>query len=286
MADFAASIAQKLLLFAKANAQDYTSVLTRYGLERLLYRLSQSPHADMFLLKGALLFLLWHDLPHRPTRDIDLLGFGPEDVTSIEAVFRDLCLIDGDDAVRFDPTSVKAVAIRKQTGYGGVRVSLVGKLKNMQLPVQVDVGFGDVVTPKAEMEVFPVILPAVPAPTLRVYPKFTVCAEKFQAMSSFGMANTRLKDYYDVWLLLQEDSLDDVTLGKAIAATFNRRKTPIAPSWPLGLTDEFSGDPGKEQQWLAFLRKNGLAAPDLKTVVGQLRIRLAKPLALARGTLQ
>lgn len=234
------------------------------------------------MLKGALLFLLWHNLPNRPTRDIDLLGFGPDDVPSIEAVFRDLCAVDGHDAVIFDPGSVKGEVIRKQTGYGGVRVAMMGKLKNIQLPIQIDIGFGDVVTPEATMEEFPVILESLPSPTLRVYPRFTVCAEKVQAMSSLGMANTRLKDYYDVWLLLEEDDLDEDVLGQAIAATFARRRTPILTEWPAGLTDEFATDQIKQRQWDAFLRKNGLEAPALKAVVDSLRDRLASPMAIAR----
>jgi predicted nucleotidyltransferase component of viral defense system len=283
MADLAASIAHKLLNHAKDTGQDYNAVLTRYGLERLLYRLSTSRHANSFLLKGALLFLLWHELPNRPTRDIDLLGFGADDIESIENVFRDLCGIDGADGVVFDPASVKGETIRKQTGYGGVRVSMMGRLKTARLPIQIDVGFGDVVTPKPTLEVFPVVLGALPAPQLRVYPKYTVCAEKVQAMATLGMTNTRLKDYYDVWLLLEEDKLDPKILGEAIQATFRRRGTPVFEQWPAGFTDEFSLDLSRRSLWSAFLKKNALDAPSLNETVNRLRVHLSVPMDLARA---
>jgi len=282
MADLAASIAQRLRNHASANKQDFNSVLTRYGLERLLFRLSQSRHAESFLLKGALLFLLWHNLPNRPTRDIDLLGFGPDDVDSVVAVFKEVCDEDGHDAVSFDSASVKGQVIRKETGYGGVRVSMSAKLKNMKLPIQVDVGFGDVVTPEAQTEVFPGILDDLPSPILRVYPKFTVCAEKLEAIASLGMTNTRLKDFYDMWVLLGEDTMDEALLAQAVAATFRRRGTPIGADWPVGLTEEFSTDESKQRQWNAFTRKNGLDAPSLPEVVALLRGRLSSPVALAR----
>jgi predicted nucleotidyltransferase component of viral defense system len=282
MADLAASIAQRLRNHASANKQDFNAVLTRYGLERLLFRLSQSRHAESFLLKGALLFLLWHNLPNRPTRDIDLLGFGPDDVDSVMAVFKEVCQEDGHDAVTFDPASVKGQVIRKETGYGGVRVTMSAKLKNMKLPIQVDVGFGDAVTPEAQTEAFPVILDDLPSPVLRVYPKFTVCAEKLEAITSLGMANTRLKDFYDLWVLLGGETMDEAQLAQAIVATFRRRGTPIATDWPIGLTEEFSTDEGKRRQWAAFTRKNGLEAPPLPEVVVLLRGRLSAPIALAR----
>jgi hypothetical protein len=280
--DLAASIAHRLRNHAAQNQQDYNAVLARFASERFLFRLSQSEHAKSFLLKGALLFLLWHDLPERPTRDIDLLGFGEEDLESIESIFREVCAIDASDAVVFEPASVRGVTIRKQAGYGGVRITLLGKLKNIQLHVQVDVGFGDAVTPAASEEVFPVVLADLPAPILRVYPKYTVCAEKLEAISALGMANTRLKDFYDMWLLLTAGDMDDDILGAAIAATFNRRKRPIGDEWPVGLTDEFAADPQRQRQWQAFLAKNGLAAPPLSDVLATLRNCLSVPLDKAR----
>lgn len=279
----AASVRARLKNHTDATDGDYNLLLTRYGLERLLYRLSVSPHAPNFLLKGALLFLLWHELPHRPTRDADLLGFGAGDVDSVVAVFRDVCAVACDDGMRFDAASVRGAVIRKQAGYGGVRIEMQATLDGAVLALQVDVGFGDVVTPAALTVTYPVLLDDMPAPHLRAYPKYTVCAEKLQALCVLGMANTRLKDYFDLWLLLGEGTLDASQLARAIAATFTRRGTPLPTTWPVGLTDPFAADAGKQRQWQAFLRKNRLEAPALADVVVELRAALAQPLDMARG---
>lgn len=278
----AASVRARLKNRADTMQEDYNLLLTRYGLERLLYRFSVSPHATNFLLKGALLFLLWHDLPNRPTRDADLLGFGDPDVDSVEAVFREVCAVACDDGMHFDIGSVRGEAIRKQAGYGGVRIDIQAALDGAQLALQVDVGFGDVVTPAALDVTYPVLLDDLPAPQLRAYPKYTVCAEKLQALCLLGMVNTRLKDYFDLWLLLGEDALDASQLARAIAATFARRGTAIPTGWPIGLTDPFADDAAKQRQWQAFLRKNRLDALGLPEVVKQLRTALAQPLDRAR----
>ena len=142
------------------------------------------------MLKGALLFSLWYDVPHRPTRDLDLLGLGPDDIESVVAVFREVCNIAIDDGIEFKPDSVKGTEIRKQGSHGGVRVDLLGLLDGARIPLQVDVGFGDAVTPAPEAVMYPVLLDDLPAPRLRAYPKYTVIAEKFQAICVLGMANT------------------------------------------------------------------------------------------------
>jgi Domain of unknown function (DUF1814). len=281
----AASVRARLKNRADATQEDYNLLLTRYGLERLLYRLSVSPHAPNFLLKGALLFLLWHELPHRPTRDADLLGFGNADVDSVVAVFRDVCAVTYDDGMRFDADAIRGEVIRKQAGYGGVRIDIQATLDGAQLGLQVDVGFGDVVTPAALAVTYPVLLDDQPAPQLRAYPKYTVCAEKLHTLCLLGMANTRLKDYFDLWLLLGEDTLDASQLARAIAATFARRGTALPAAWPVGLTDLFATDTGKQRQWQAFLRKNKLDAPDLEDVIMELRTALAQPMDMARGSL-
>ena len=278
-----ASVRARLKNRSDATREDYNLLLTRYGLERLLYRLSVSAHASNFLLKGALLFLLWHELPHRPTRDADLLGFGDADVDSVVAVFRDVCAVACDDGMRFDPGAIRGSVIRKQAGYGGVRIEIPATLDGAQLALQVDVGFGDVVTPQAQVVTYPVLLDDQPAPQLRAYPKYTVCAEKLQALCLLAMANTRLKDYFDLWLLLREGDLDHALLAQAIAATFARRGTDLPPEWPIGLTDAFATDAAKQRQWQAFLRKNRLDAPTLMEVVRELRAALAQPLDGARG---
>ncbi len=281
----AASVRARLKNRADAMQEDYNLLLTRYGLERLLYRLSVSPHAPNFLLKGALLFLLWHELPHRPTRDADLLGFGAEDVDSVIAVFREVCAVGCDDGMHFDTGTIRGEVIRKQAGYGGVRIHAQAALDGAQLVLQVDVGFGDVVTPAAVAVTYPVLLDDQPAPQLRAYPKYTVCAEKLQALCLLGMANTRLKDYFDLWLLLDEGTLEAPQLAQAITATFLRRGTDLPTGWPVGLTDSFAADASKQRQWQAFLRKNRLDAPNLVDVIRDLRTALAQPMdIIARGS--
>lgn len=219
--NLAASIRARLKQHADERKQDFNLTLTQYGLERLLYRLSVSRHASSYLLKGALLFSLWYDQPHRPTRDADLLGFGPDDI---------------DTAV-----------------------------------LQVDIGFGDAVTPAPESVSYPVMLAELPAPQLRSYPKYTVVAEKFHAICLLGMANTRMKDYFDLLILLSEGDLDATQLHRAVGATFERRRMAMPASLPSGLSDAFAQDAAKQRQWIAFLKKNRLDALDLAEVVSLLR---------------
>ena len=163
----AASIRARLKQRADATKQDFNLTLTHYGLERLLYRLSVSPHAASYLLKGALLFSLWYDQPHRPTRDADLLGFGPADIDTAVAAFREICQIEVEDGIAFDPASVNGSVIRKEAGYGGVRIDLRAKLDGARIALQVDIGFGDAVTPAPETVSYPVLLEDPPAPQLR-----------------------------------------------------------------------------------------------------------------------
>lgn len=272
----AASIRARLKQHADARQQDFNLTLTHYGLERLLYRLSISQHANSYLLKGALLFALWYDQPHRPTRDADLLGFGPDDIESAVSAFREICQIPVDDGVAFDLASVKGAAIRKEAGYGGVRVDLLATLDGARIALQVDIGFGDAVTPAPEAVHYPVLLQDLPAPQLRAYPKYTVVAEKFHAVCLLGMANTRMKDYFDLWVLLTEDTLDGSDLRRAVEATFRRRQLAIPSAVPSGLSDAFAQDAMKQKQWVAFLKKNQLKAVDLIEVVALLRSEFQK----------
>lgn len=216
--------------------------LTQNGLERLLYRLSISQHSQNFLLKGVLLFGIWYDIPHRPTRDADLLGFGPDDINTVENVFRNLSEIIVDDGITFDVESVKGMEIRKEAGYGGVRVDMIANLDSARIALQIDIGFGDAVTPAAESVSYPVLLSDLPAPMLRAYPKYTVVAEKFHAICTLGMTNSRMKDYFDLWVLLGDTDLDPTELKSATDATFVRRKTASLAKVPIGLTDDFSTD--------------------------------------------
>jgi predicted nucleotidyltransferase component of viral defense system len=269
--NLAASVRARLKHHADAAKQDFNLTLTHYGLERLLYRLSISAYGANFVLKGALLFSLWYDLPHRPTRDADLLGFGPDDVDSAVAAFRDICQIEVEDGMAFDPASVKGAVIRKEAGYGGVRIDLQAKLDGARIALQVDIGFGDAVTPAPQTIDYPVLLKDLPAPQLRVYPKYTVVAEKFHAVCLLGMSNTRMKDYFDLWVLLEDSTLDPVLLRRAVEATFERRKMAMPSGLPTGLSDAFVASAIKSAQWKAFLKKNRLDAVALDDVLTRLR---------------
>ncbi len=278
----AASVQARLLNRAKERGEDFSLVLSRYAVERFLYRLSVSPDRDRYWLKGALLFDLWFDVPHRPTRDADFLGFGPADADTLASTVQEICGIAGDDGMVFDPASIRIEEIREQAGYGGLRVRLVGLLGKSRCSVQLDVGYGDAVTPGPDEIVYPTLLGDQPAPRLRAYPRATVVAEKLEAMVSLGMANTRMKDYFDVRALVQEGALDARSLADAIAATFVRRGTTLPSGVPLGLSEEFARDATKLNQWQAFLRKNRLDAPLLELVVAEVRDFLAEPMRLAR----
>ncbi|MBU4506667.1 MAG: nucleotidyl transferase AbiEii/AbiGii toxin family protein [Hydrogenophaga sp.] len=270
----AASVRARLLNVAKAQGADFNQVLVRFALERILYRMTQSRHADRFLLKGALLFTLWYDMPHRATRDADLLGFGASDLESVAQAFRDIAEVSVDDGILFDPASVTVEEIRKEAGYGGVRVIVSGDLARARCKTQIDVGFGDAVTLAPVDSVYPVLLDDLPAPRLLVYPKYTVIAEKLHAIALLGMTNSRLKDYFDLSVLLDRETLDADLLARAIKATFERRGMPVSDTLPVGLSDEFADDASRQAMWLAFLRKNDLALEPLPEIVGKLRVSL------------
>lgn len=277
------SVRARLLNRAREQGEDFNLLLTRYALERWLYRLSVSDEQARFVLKGALLFSLWFDVPHRPTRDADFLGYGEADMVVLRAKVQAVCGVQCDDGMQFDAESVQVEAIREEALYDGLRAGLVGWLGTARCKVQLDVGYGDAVTPAAEVKAYPTLLPDVPAPRLRVYPRETVIAEKFEAMASLGIRNSRMKDYFDLWVLLRRDGHDDRLLAQAIHATCERRGTPLPADWPIGLTTEFAGDAAKLVQWRAFLHKNRLEAPALTDVVADLRAALARPLDVARG---
>lgn len=272
--DLAASVRARLLNIAKAEQSDFNQVLVRYALERILYRISVSAYADQFLLKGALLFALWYDMPHRHTRDADLLGFGPSDLATIENTFREIASIPVDDGIVFNPDSVTVEEIRKEAGYGGARVHIDAEIARARCKTQIDIGFGDAVTPAPVSASFPVLLAEFPAPQLHTYPVYTVIAEKFHAIVLLGMVNTRLKDYLDLYVLLEREVLDDDLLAQAIQATFARRKTHMPDTFPTGLTDQFAKDASRQAMWNSFLKKNELPFIPLAAAVTAIRARI------------
>lgn len=278
----AASFHARLLNLAKSRGDDFNLILNRYALERWLYRLSISEAREHLWLKGAMLFNLWFDSPHRPTRDADFLGFGEIDANALRDMVRKVSAIGTDDGMEFDPASVTVEEIREEARYGGLRVRVLGHLGKARCPLQLDVGYGDVVTPGAEEADYPTLLDDVPIPHLKVYPRATVVAEKLEAIASLGMANSRMKDYYDLHALALEGAIDTDLLGEAIAATFGRRRTPLPDDLPVGLTAEFAGDVAKQTQWSAFLGKNRLAGLSLDEVVARISRFVRDPLDRAR----
>jgi len=266
-----ASVRQRLLNLAQQTNQDFGLLLTKYSLERLLYRLSVSPHRDGFVLKGALLFDLWTAHPHRPTRDLDLLGHGDSSLEKYRRLFSEICeQTVEDDGLNFMANTVAAERIKDDEDYEGVRVLLQARLGVARISLQIDIGFGDVITP-APIEVeYPTML-NFPAPSLRAYPRETVVAEKFEAMVKLGMANSRMKDFYDLWELSRRFDFDGSTLMAAIQATFQRRATAFPRGTPLSLSPEFYDAPSKRTQWTAFIRKSGLQSETLGELVANIK---------------
>jgi predicted nucleotidyltransferase component of viral defense system len=247
----------RLLAFAKKNGLDFTFALQRYAMERLLYRMSKSAHADKFILKGASLFLVWKGHSYRVTKDADFLAFGFLNEDSLSEIFREIVGVPGceADGLDFDLESIRALPIREEQEYGGIRVTLTAHLHNARVPLQIDVGFGDAVSPVPEIVAYPSTLGYPPA-RLRAYTRYSVVAEKFESMVQLGIADSRMKDFYDIWLMSRLFEFDFGTLYKAIKDTFVRRNTSIPDAAPLALTEEFWGDSQKRTQWNAFLRKS------------------------------
>ncbi|HEY9831824.1 MAG TPA: nucleotidyl transferase AbiEii/AbiGii toxin family protein [Stenomitos sp.] len=260
----AASVRQRLLDLSRQRGEEFQGLLTRYALERLLYRLGESEYRDRFILKGAMLFSAWSNEPHRATRDLDLLGFGDNSIAHLEQVFRDICCVQVEpDGLEFKDDTVSGQRIKEDQEYEGVRIELMALLGVARIPIQIDIGFGDALANQPqELSKFPTMLD-LPAPRVRTYPRETVVAEKFQAMVVLGIANSRMKDFYDLWFLCQKFEFEGEALSLAIKATFERRHTSVPHVPPLALTPEFSLDGAKQAQWRAFLRKGKLKAEGL-----------------------
>lgn len=280
--NISASVRARLAQRARDRGDDFQLVLTRYANERLLYRLGSSAHGDRFILKGAALFTLWASEPHRATRDLDLLGFGDSGEAHLRDVFVEvLGRTMPDDGVAFDVDVLEVGPIRDDQEYGGVRVATTARIADAQMRVQVDIGFGDAVTPAAEYVDFPVLLD-FPAPRLRAYPRETVVAEKVDAMVQLGMANSRMKDFFDIAWLADRFSFDGALLARAIRTTFERRRTAFPRGVPVALTSAFADDSMKRTQWGAFVGKVGAArSADLPTAIARVAAFVSKPLEVA-----
>ncbi len=261
------SVRRRLLNLAQTRGDDYNQLLIRYVGLRFLARLAASDYATRFLLKGATLFLVWHGQMHRPTSDIDLLGYGDSSEVALGDIVRQVCIQTvEDDGVEFEPDSVRVEKIREETAYGGLRCRIDATLGSAILRVQVDVGFGDNVTPEPAMVEIPRLLDDEVLRNLRAYTPETVAAEKIEAIVKLGLANSRMKDYLDLHLLLGTGEVGRQNLAMAVERTFERRKTPLPATLPIGLTEAFWNDEMAMQRWRAFLKKNRLSVGPLDEV--------------------
>lgn len=271
--NLAHSVFQRLFNKAKQNKEDFNLLLTRYGIERFLYRLSVSDYKDSFILKGASLFLVWKGQNYRVTKDADLLGLEDLNLTKLLDIFNAICKIDlsDSDGVVYLPDSVKIQEIRENNVYGGVRITLLGMLYNARIPLQIDIGFGDSVIPCPEIVEYPTILDNS-HPKMKAYTRYTLIAEKFETMVQLGIANSRIKDFYDIWLLSKMFDFDGKTLSLAIRNTFKCRKTLLPETIPFAFTPSFYNDLDKQKQWKAFIRKSKpeLSVDDIASVISDI----------------
>ena len=270
--DLAASVKSRLLTIAKGKSEQLQRILIRYAIERLLYRLSLSPHATAFILKGAIRASAWEGGGYRPTKDLDLLGHGDNSPQALAEVFRDIARTSVEpDGLVFDPESVAAEPILEESRTAGVRVHITANMGKARIPVQVDVGFGDPVTPDPITLEFPRMLD-FPAPRIRAYPAETVVAEKYEALVRLGIRTGRIKDFYDLWYIAKHFSFQGSLLQRAIRNTFHARERPLPSELPVALTDEFAADPSKQALWRAFTGRAGVTSPgDLQEVLVLLR---------------
>lgn len=280
--NYAASVHARLLNEARAKNVDFNALLARYAIERLLYRLSQLPEADSFVLKGATLFTLWQGAPHRPTKDVDLHGRGRFDLAGVTAVFASLCAVEfPPDAIVFDASTIEARRLGTEDGYQVIRVTLLGRIGRARIPTRVDIGFGDAITPSPLHAELPSVLP-LPRARLLAYPREAVVAEKLHAIVRLGMATTRLKDYFDLDHLATHFEFDGPLLARAIRNTFERRRTAaLSTAEPIGLSDTFAHDPSRIAAWNAFRRRIGVAPAPLQPIVARVRSFVLPPLYAA-----
>jgi predicted nucleotidyltransferase component of viral defense system len=270
--DIGASVRQRLLNKSRTQGRPFQELLQYFAMERFLYRLAKSPYSDRFVLKGALLLTAWRAPQSRPTMDIDLEGRVNNQLDHIKEVVGTVCEVDVEpDGVAFNRASIEVSRIKEDADYEGVRVQFHATLARARIPMQLDIGFGDVITPAPTDIEYPSLLD-FPAPVLRAYPKETVVAEKLEALTALGLLNSRLKDFYDLALLSRMYPFEGERLLKAISATFRHRGTTIEVE-PIGLTQAYCDDPARAIQWRAFVRRSrfGEEAGDFARLVGEVR---------------
>ena len=282
-ANLAASVSARLRNAARAKKTDYQLILRRYSIERLLYRLSISPYRDRFILKGAMLFTAWLEDPFRPTQDLDLLGHGDGPTSAVEATIRAICQTKvEDDGLVYEIEGLTVEPIRKDQQDGGVRVKTTASLGKIRIPVRIDIGFGDIITPSAHELEFPSLLSSK-GPRVLAYPKETVVAEKLQAIVALGRANSRMKDFYDLLAISRLFCFDGQILTMSIRATFDQRMTAIPTNMPEGFGNAFIEDLDKQRQWRAFVRREPLLidAPSLRESIREITSFMLPPLKAA-----
>jgi hypothetical protein len=263
-----ASIRDKLLNKSREIKRPFVELLQYYSIERFLYRLSISDHAHKFFLKGALMFRAWRASDHRATMDIDLLGKTTNSVQNLESICREICRQDVplDDGISFFANAVRGKVVQSEAEYEGIRIEFEGGLDKAIISMQIDIGFGDIITPGPQLLSYPTIL-GLPPPQLHGYTVESVIAEKLEIMIKRGITNSRMKDFFDIWTLSKQFSFGSISLASAIQATFNRRGTPIHAS-PECFSKAFASDTIKNIQWKSFIHKNQLGlAPDTLAVV-------------------
>ena len=275
-----ASVHQRLLDKSRQTHRPFNELLQYYVMERFLYRLSKSPHAGKFILKGALMFTAWKLESYRPTMDIDLLGKTSNQVDRVVAIATEVCAQPVEpDGLIFNFNTVKGAKIAEDANYEGVRIRFQANLGTARVTLQLDIGFGDVIVPAPQQIEYPTILD-FPAPRLRGYSKESIVAEKFESVVTLGLLNSRMKDYFDIWALSRQFDFDGQTLGSAVLRTFSNRGTRIVPE-PVGLTAKFADDPTKKAQWRGFVRKSRLdTSSDLAEVLLAVA-RFLQPVATA-----
>lgn len=280
----AASVRQRLLDRSRTTGNSFQNLLLRYGIERLLYRLSRSEYADEFILKGASLFYAWTGQLYRPTKDVDMLRLGPTDPGLLANIIKSCTTMDVvNDGLVFDVDTIEARPIREVELYSGVRITLKAYLGKAAISLQIDVGTGDAITPAAERVEYPSLVEDMPSASLRAYRFETAIAEKCEAMVKLGMSNSRMKDFYDVFVLARDQEFDGATLVEAVRDTFSRRRTSLPERPPVAWTTAFSQDSKKLTQWNAFLTKSRLQAPELSELTTYLSTFLMPVFHAARA---
>ncbi|MDP3980561.1 MAG: nucleotidyl transferase AbiEii/AbiGii toxin family protein [Chlamydiota bacterium] len=281
-----ASVRARLQNKAKEESRPFSEVLQYYGMERFLYRFSRSKYADKFILKGALMFMVWHMPERRTTLDIDLLALCDNKIGGIEKMIKDICKAGViSDGLIFDDKTLKSQRIKEDADYEGIRVKFVGFLERSRIPMQIDIAFGDNIYPNPKTIEYPVILD-YPKPKLKGYPAESIISEKFEAMIKLGLLNSRMKDFYDIWLMMRQFDFNGSRLVEALKRTFEKRKTVLSQSKPLFAEEIYDEKSDRQTLWKAFLKKAdvGHAPEKLSSIAKAIEKFLFNPLvAISKG---